>query len=155
LEDYTYYHLWPESSHKKIRIGDGSILSVEGIGSITIKHQNKDGIEKKIKISNVHYIPKLEERIISPQVLSQKNQGTWTTQENTMLYYKNGEKILTAQVNNYNVFNITGMIMTSKCAKLVYVMSWNFLAFFCIIWTMISFLIFLFSFFSSFYPLRA
>jgi hypothetical protein len=38
LEDYMHYHLWPESSHRKIRIGDSSVLSVKGIGSVTIKH---------------------------------------------------------------------------------------------------------------------
>jgi hypothetical protein len=50
-----------QTVHGSVRFGDGSIVSIEGIGSMVMIGKNG---EHKV-LTNVYYIPKLQSNIIS------------------------------------------------------------------------------------------
>jgi hypothetical protein len=54
-----------------VTIGDGAPLQVEGVGTVLL-HLSEDAGAKDIKLSEVHYVPRLKDNLISVGKLASK-----------------------------------------------------------------------------------
>ena len=63
LSYFNLIHTW-DPGHK-VKVGDGALVPVVGIGTVTLRLQNQSGEYEKFVLQNVYYMPKISQNILS------------------------------------------------------------------------------------------
>lgn len=87
-----------------LKLGDGNILEVHGIGNILINKNIQGKWEKNI-LKNVLYVPQLKRNLISEGVLARKGFEIFKIGTNAMIYEGNN-LILHASLKNNNLYEM-------------------------------------------------
>lgn len=97
-----------------VKLGNGSRLVVKGKGSVKLRIEGRVHI-----ISNVFYIPKLKNNLLSIGKLQQKNLAVVFMDDRCKVYHKEKGLIITSVMRNNRMFIITGHVETilPSCLK--------------------------------------
>ncbi|XP_019414559.1 PREDICTED: uncharacterized protein LOC109326317 [Lupinus angustifolius] len=109
-----------DSVRTRVKFVDDSFITAEGMGKIVIKR--KDGI--KAYISNVLYVPKMKNNLISLGQLLEKGYNICMKDRMLKIYNEEGNLILKAPLSQNKTFKIGIQLANHKCLKSIADETW-------------------------------